>query len=92
MVNKDRPSWTEAEDGLIALYYPEEGASGMVRANRLPGRAENSIQVRASKLKIKNRRNSELMMGYKWPKDTMAPHWRAWNGAATPGAQLMAVV
>lgn len=30
--------------------------------------------------------------GYQWPPDEMAPHWRAWNGAATPGAQLVAVV
>lgn len=84
MVTYDRRIWQDYEDRLIEQYYPEEGASGMVRNNRLPNRAENSIQVRASKLKVKNRRNEELMQGYKWPKDKFAPAWRTWDAAVLP--------
>ena len=76
------PLWTAEEDALIIEHYPALGGAAM--ADMLPGRAPNSIQVRACKLGVKNKRNADAMKWFKWPPDTMAPVWRAWDGAAVP--------
>lgn len=53
-----------------------------------PPRADSTDGHRHVCRKCKGRHDTHK--GYEWPADTMAPHWNAWNGAATPGVQLVA--